>query len=207
MAAPQAIPTNRMMRVGGGPADQGLPPLSMVQLDEPPPTRPVEISRTEVSQEHITAFLAQVAGNQPINTTSGKRAPLSFALALRAGHEPEIRLDAKAFAIHGGHDLQLHQPIIAGKLYIVTGNVEKIYEKTGRSGPLTVIERIVSIRDDSGALATEIRDQQIVRWRPARGVASSSQHKQWNPSILQKRPRRQSAATPIAVTPRNRDRQ
>jgi hypothetical protein len=51
----------------------------------------------------------------------------------------------------------------------VSGRVDRIFRKTGRTGPMTLVERTVHIRNQTGALVAEITDRQVVRWKPEAG--------------------------------------
>ncbi len=141
----------------------------MVHLGEAVPTRPTEIGRVRVTRQLVDAFVRRSAlGMSPGRPApDNDTAPLTFSLALRRGHGPEVAIHDTAFAIHGGHDLVCRAPVRCGRVYSVTGSVEEVFNKTGRSGPLTIVARRVWIRDDAGELASEVRDRQIVRWRPA----------------------------------------
>jgi hypothetical protein len=136
----------------------------------PLPTPEIELERSTVTAEQVRRFLRSAA---PGEATATATAPLTFALALRRGHGPEAAISPRAFAIHGGHDIEMHAPIAVGETYVVSGRVERVYAKTGRTGPLTVVERRVWIRDAAGRPAAEIADRQIVRWKPQGDEASS----------------------------------
>lgn len=137
----------------------------MVVLKDPPPTAEIEIERTTVTREALDRFVGSATLPATRRWISGV-APLSFALALRRDHGPGASISPRAFAIHGGHDIQDHSPIVVGETYVVSGSIERVFAKTGRSGILTIIERRVWIRDVRGPLAVEMTDRQIVRWRP-----------------------------------------
>jgi len=130
------------------------------------PTPAVEIERRTISEAHLGEFLRRIGwGDAPPHSPEG--VPISYTLALRREHGPEITVVPQAFAIHGGHDIELVTALSIGHTYVVSGCVEQIFEKTGRSGPMTVVGRRIWIHEaSSGALAATIRDHQIVRWRP-----------------------------------------
>lgn len=135
---------------------------------EPVPTPEIELERSLVTAERVRRFLACATPGTNV-AASPAEAPLSFALALRRGHGPEVAISPDAFAIHGGHDIALHAPIAVGEEYAVSGRVERVYRKTGRSGPLTIVERRVWIRGRRPTPVVEIADRQIIRWKPQAG--------------------------------------
>jgi acyl dehydratase len=52
-------------------------------------------------------------------------------------------------------------------VYTVRARLSDVFEKSGRSGPLTVIARRAEIHGADGLLTATVEDRQIVRWRPA----------------------------------------
>lgn len=145
------------------------PAESMVELGHAStPTPWTEIGRSEVSAERVHRFLIGTRDGAE-ESTPLRHAPLSFALVLRRGHGPEVAISPKAFGIHGGHDIELLAPILVGQHYVVSARVERIYRKTGRSGPMTVIERRVRIDDQQGQTTGIITDRQVLRWKPSAG--------------------------------------
>ena len=156
---------------------------SMVRRPPVTPTAEIEIERSVVTPRQLGQFLRAANPGYQSGAAPQTTAPLSFALALRRSQGPHVAIAPEAFAIHGGHDLELHHPIRVGGEYSVRGRVDEIFEKTGRSGPLTVIARRVRIIDAEGTPAVIIRDRQIVRWRPsARGADSlAAEHPHGSP--------------------------
>ncbi len=132
------------------------------------PTVWVELERSMVTPERVRHFVRGAAGTEVV-ARNFETAPLSFALVLRRGHGPEAAISPRAFAIHGGHDIEMHAPIRVGETYIVRARIERIFRKTGRSGAMTIVERRVRIHDRRDDLASEITDRQIVRWKPTPG--------------------------------------
>ncbi len=139
----------------------------------PTPTPWVELQRTEVTAERVRRFLRGAAPEIDV-PDNPRHAPLTFALALRSGHGPELVLSPYAFSIHGGHDITQYADILVGSTYTVRARVERIFRKTGRSGPMTMVERRVLIHDEHGDITTEITDRQVVRWRPTAATAASA---------------------------------
>lgn len=154
--------------------------------DGPTPTAWTELDRSTITVERVRRFLRSAAmGGEP--PARAEVAPLSFSLALRRGHGPEVSLSPHAFGIHGGHDIAMHIELVVGETYTVSGRVERIFHKTGRTGPMTMVERTVHILDQQGRLAVEIGDRQIVRWKPEAGGARTTMR----PSAPQSVPHRQ----------------
>ncbi len=140
---------------------------------DPTPTPWVELQRTKVTAARVRRFLRGAAPEIDV-PDNPRHAPLTFALALRSGHGPELVLSPHAFSIHGGHDITRHADILVGNTYSVRARVERIFRKTGRSGPMTMVERRVLIQDEHEDITTEITDRQVVRWRPTAATAASA---------------------------------
>jgi hypothetical protein len=70
-----------------------------------------------------------------------------------------------AFSVHGGHDIEQVGAIRPDREYAICSQVANVFEKSGRSGPLTVVERASRIDEGDRTVAT-VRERQIVRWRP-----------------------------------------
>ena len=130
------------------------------------PTPPIEVERCTITAERVADFLRHTAPQGGVADRLPAFPPISFALALRSEHGPGVTVSPRAFAIHGGHDIALHTALRVGAAYKVLSAVERIFEKTGRSGPMTIVERRIWIEESDGILAAEIRDRQVVRWRP-----------------------------------------
>lgn len=128
--------------------------------------REVPQGRTVVTTDMIAAY-ASAVGDEATLAAGCVEAPPTFCLALRRGFEPEVELPAGVFGVHGGHDLEFHVPVRAGAGYEVTSRLVDVYEKSGRSGTMTVLVREACVRDDGGTLVARIVERQILRERPA----------------------------------------
>jgi len=132
--------------------------------------REFDLGEVSVTAEMIARYLEAV-GDQTSAMLPCGEAPPSFCLALRRGLTPQVQLPADMFGVYGGHDLEFHRPIRAGERYRLTGRVTDVYEKMGRSGPLTIIAREVIVRDSTGCEVARIVERQIVRRRPVEHTA------------------------------------
>lgn len=94
-----------------------------------------------------------------------RQLPLGLALALRGIPRPAVELAQEAVSVHAGHTLVVHRPFVAARRYRLLACIAEVFEKSGRSGPLTVIVRGSELRDESDAVVVAIREQQIARWR------------------------------------------
>ena len=93
--------------------------------------------------------------------------PLGLALALRGGPSPAVELAPDTVSVHAGHALSARNPFTGGRRYRVLTRIAEIFEKSGRSGPLTVIVRTAELCDETEAVVVSLREQQIARWRRA----------------------------------------
>ncbi len=127
--------------------------------------REVDLGTVTVTREMIAAY-ARTVGDEATLAGPLCEAPPTFCLFMRRNMSLDIALPAGFFGVYGGHDLEFHQPIRAGQTYRVTGCIAEVFEKSGRSGSLTVVVREAMIRDESGQLVVRAIEQEIIRRRP-----------------------------------------
>jgi len=140
--------------------------VGLVQVPHGLLGREVPQGRIEVTTDMIAAY-ARAVGDEATLAAGCVEAPPTFCLVLRRGFEPELPLPSDVFDVHGGHDLELLAPIRAGQAYAVSARLVDVYEKSGRSGALTVIVREAVVREVDGPVVARIVERQIVRKRPA----------------------------------------
>ncbi len=138
------------------------------------PSPEIELERATITAPQVRRFISAAGPSVGGEAVDPGTVPLSYALAIRRGHGPELRVSPDAFGIHGGHDIESSRPLRIGGEYAVLGRVEGVFEKTGRSGPLTIVQRLVRLVDQQGEQVVSIRDRQILRWRPQRGAATAA---------------------------------
>jgi hypothetical protein len=128
-----------------------------------------ELGRVFVTAEVLRAFASR-SGDEDASPEAWQTAPAAFSLtflALRRRGDEDLRIAANAFAVHGGHDIDQIDTIRAGRAYIVHAAIASVFEKSGRSGPLTVVERLARIEaETTRSTVAIVRERQIVRWRP-----------------------------------------
>lgn len=124
--------------------------------------REVDLGSVLVTGEMIAAY-ARAVDDETTLAGPLEEAPPTFCLAMGLGMKPEVALPSGMFGVYGGHDLEFHHPIRAGETYRIRARVVDVYEKSGRSGALTVVVREAEIRDATGRLAARITERQIVR--------------------------------------------
>jgi len=129
----------------------------------------VEVGRVSVTQGMLHGY-AQRCGDSDAGDFA--TAPVSFALtllSLRRRESEDVRIAAGAFAVHGGHEIEQLEPIRSGNTYVVWSSITEVFEKSGRSGLLTIIARRSDIDDlAADARVASITEQQVVRWAQAR---------------------------------------
>ncbi len=126
--------------------------------------REVDLGEVAVTREMIVSY-ARTVGDQATLAGSLEQAPPTFCLTLRRGLTPDIPLPPGTFGVYGGHDLEFLEPIYAGRRYRISARVVDVFEKSGRTGALTVIVREATIRDEADRPAVRIRERQIIRER------------------------------------------
>jgi len=131
--------------------------------------REIDLGEVAVTGDMIVAY-TQAVGDEVWFARDADEAPPTFCLTMRRGMTPEVVLPPGFFGVYGGHDLEFHQPIRAGHRYRVSARICDVFEKSGRSGALTVVVREGLIRNQAGELMVRITEQEIIRRRPEPGV-------------------------------------
>jgi len=124
----------------------------------------VDLGEVTVTAEMIAAYAAAVHDAATLARPIVD-APPTFCLTLRRGFTPELPLPPNLFGVYGGHDLEFHQPLRAGATYRITARIVDVYEKSGRSGALTIVVREALVNDSTGQLAARVTERQIIRER------------------------------------------
>ena len=127
--------------------------------------RQCDLGTVVVTSDMIRGY-AESVGDRETAAGPCVEAPPTFALMLRGGPVPTVELPEHSLAVHAGHDITILQPIRMSGEYRIRTKVTDVFEKNGRSGPLTVITRRATIETLTGEVAVEISDDQIVRPRP-----------------------------------------
>lgn len=122
----------------------------------------VDLGAVEVDAAVVQRYWQSIGIASP---STVRQLPLGLALALRGGPSPGVELDPATVSFHAGHTIVVHRPFIAGQRYARRARIAEVFEKSGRSGPLTVIVRTAELYDYAGAVVVAIREQQIARWR------------------------------------------
>lgn len=127
--------------------------------------REVDLGTITVTREMIHAYAASVDDH---DTLAGDclSAPPTFFLSLRRGMTPEITLPPGSVSMYGGHDLIFHLAIRAGETYHIRAHLADVYDKSGRSGLLTIIVREALAATLDGTPVVEIVERQIIRRTP-----------------------------------------
>jgi len=126
--------------------------------------RDVDLGTIDVTPERVRRY-AEVIGDRVLATGPCDVAPLGFTLALRGKPVPEVDTAGDTVSVHAGHAITLYRPLTAPGTYRLRARIADVFEKSGRSGPLTVIQRRAEIRALDGSVVATVDDQQIVRWR------------------------------------------
>lgn len=126
-----------------------------------------------ITAEDIRAFAEAVGDLNPLylDAEAARQAgytdviaPPMFCMRLRGARmSPEVPLEPGLVGLYAGQEVEFHDEICAGQTYTVVARVVEMYEKTGRSGPLGVIVREVTITDVHGKVAIVLREREMVR--------------------------------------------
>lgn len=138
----------------------------MIRSTQTPVGETVDLGSVEIGPETVQRYWRSIG--LP-DSTSREQLPLGLALALRGGPTPGIELETGTVSFHAGHTIIAHQPFVSGT-YRIRARISDIFEKSGRSGPLTVVVRSAELCSEDGAPVVAIREQQIARWSTAGGA-------------------------------------
>lgn len=125
----------------------------------------VDLGEVEVD-DNVARRYADAIGVRPLPAT-GMDPPLGLVFALRGAPAPDVEFTNGTVSVHAGHTITLPRPFAAATRYHLTSRIAAVFEKNGRSGPLTVVTRVARLHDRRGSVAAVLEDQQIARWRPA----------------------------------------
>ncbi|MGH7789578.1 MAG: hypothetical protein ACRERC_22090 [Candidatus Binatia bacterium] len=128
--------------------------------------RDIELGTVDVTRDLIRDYGRAVCDPE-LAAGPCDRAPLGLALALRGGPQPEVELSPQTLSVHAGHHITIERPLTAPGRYQIRTRLADVFEKSGRSGALTVVVRRASIVAEDGAVHALVEDQQIVRWQRA----------------------------------------
>jgi acyl dehydratase len=145
----------------------------VIKLDPDLIGKEVKLGTFPVTAEDIAAFAKAVGDLNPLylDTEAAQQAgyptviaPPTFCMHLRGGRMmPEVPLEPGMVSLHAGQEIEFYDEIYAGRSYTATAKLAEVYEKTGRSGPLGVIVREMTIRDAGGQPVVILRERQMVR--------------------------------------------
>ena len=151
--------------------------VTVIRSSQTPVGETVDLGWVEVDAAAVERYWQAVGLPAP---STHRRLPLGLALALRGGPRPSVELAPETVSVHAGHVLVAHRAFAAERRYRVLARIAEVFEKSGRSGPLTVVVRTAELRDESDALVVAIREQQIARWR--READPSPRHRAAQPT-------------------------
>jgi acyl dehydratase len=133
----------------------------------------VDLGAVEVTPDRVRSY-AEAVGDLALANGPCTVAPLGFALALRGGPVPEVDSPDDTVSVHAGHTITSHGPLTAPASYSLRARITDVFEKSGRSGRLAVVERRAEIHASDGSVVATVDDQQIVRRRGAAPPSSGS---------------------------------
>jgi hydroxyacyl-ACP dehydratase HTD2-like protein with hotdog domain len=135
--------------------------------------RDADLGVADVTPERIRRYAIAI-GDEVLAAGPCEIAPLGFALALRGGPIPEVETAPGTLSVHGGHVITAHRALTAPAAYSIRARITDVFEKSGRSGALTVVARRAELRAADGSTVVTIDDQQIVR-RPRTSTTGAAE--------------------------------
>ena len=135
----------------------------------------LELGKQRVTSAMIRRY-AEGVGDRDTALGPCTVAPPGFVFALRRYPSPEVKLKPDMLSVHGGHEIELLRTIKANETYRIRGQLTDVFEKSGRSGRLTVIVRYITIHTLDGIPTVIVTDREIVRKRPTDTVAFRPDH-------------------------------
>jgi len=141
----------------------------MLLIDDDIVGRQADLGSVEITHDAIEAYLRWAGDELRLRSLAAAPRPLeappTFCLSLYPGMTPKVDLAGDCFAMYGGHDIAIRRPIRAGDSLDISARITDVYEKSGRSGSLTVVVRDVSLCDGDGVEVVHVRERQMVRRR------------------------------------------
>src|SRR5512134_3248204 len=116
----------------------------MLLLNDDVVGREADLGEVRVTAAAIEAYLRWAADEQRLRDLPAREAPPTFCLSLYPGMTPVVELPNDCFAMYGGHDIELIRPIRPEDALRVHARITDVYEKSGRSGSLTVVVREIT---------------------------------------------------------------
>ncbi len=127
--------------------------------------REIDLGETTVTPAMVEQY-ATAVGSPELPADCGAELPAMFCLTLRHTFEPALPLPPGVFGLYGGHDIEFFGRMRLGETYRSSARIAEVYEKSGRSGAITVIVREVFIRDRAAQLIAHITEREVVRPGP-----------------------------------------
>jgi len=146
----------------------------------------IDLGEVGVDDSVARRYAEAVGASSP--PAHGADLPLGLVLSLRGEPAPEVEFSNDTVSVHAGHTITLQHRLTAATRYHLTSRIAAVFEKSGRSGPLTVVTRLARLRDAQGSVAAVLEDQQIARWRPAATPTAPAPHPA-APSVVRMPPR------------------
>jgi hypothetical protein len=140
-------------------------PGPLVRIPDDLLGREIDLGETTVTPAMVAHYAAAV-GSAELPTDFGAALPAMFCLTLRRSFQPALPLPPGVFGLYGGHDIEFLGRIGPGETYRTSARIAEVYEKSGRSGAITVVVREVFIRDGAGQLVARITEREILRPGP-----------------------------------------
>ena len=137
----------------------------MLLLDDDVVGREADLGEVRVSAEAIESYLRWAGDDQRLRDLPAREAPPTFCLSLYPGMTPAVELPDDCFAMYGGHDIEVRRPIRPDDVLQIHARITDVYEKSGRSGSLTVVVRQVTFRESTGSEVVCVSERQMVRRR------------------------------------------
>ncbi len=134
----------------------------------------IDLGEVELDGNVATRYAEAIGASTP--PALGADLPLGLVFSLRGAPAPDVEFTNDTVSVHAGHTITLPRPFTVATHYHLTSRIAAVFEKSGRSGPLTVVARVARLRDPQGSVAAVLEDQQIARWRPAANPAAPAPH-------------------------------
>jgi acyl dehydratase len=121
-----------------------------------------------VRAEQIRAYAAAYGETNPAWTSAADAelvAPPTFALSLRGKHFMPKRLPANIGrnGFDAGKDIEIGVSIRPGDVLTASSTVHDLYEKTGRSGPMTFIVFRTAVTNQRGEMVAIVDQKMMFR--------------------------------------------
>lgn len=143
------------------------------EFDESILGKEVELGTYYVDKERMIRFAKAAGDENPVyvdeEAASTSRfggliaAPMFHSILADTHMTPLVKINYGSMSMAAGTDVEYHRPMRPGDVLTVNCCIEKVYEKTGRTGGMLFLIRRAVFTDRDGDKVVTVRHKQVFR--------------------------------------------